>query len=183
MKRLVAICLLLTSHAHSAPLNTVAQVDFSRYQGLWYEIARFPNRFQKQCVGEVTALYEQNAHGLQVTNRCLLKDGQFEEAIGQARQPNPQQPAQLEVRFAPRWLSWLSAVWGDYWIVDLDPEYRYAAISAPNRDYLWILARQPQLDESTYQNLLIRLQSQGLAVEKLVKTPQAPPKSVGSKLN
>ncbi|MFN2334254.1 MAG: lipocalin family protein, partial [Wenzhouxiangellaceae bacterium] len=129
-----------------APLELVEHVDLERYQGLWHEVARLPNRFQRQCVGEVTARYRLQDNGrIEVINRCRLADGSRQEARGEARQPQPSRPAALEVRFAPRWLGWLSMVWGDYQIMQLSDDYDWVMIGAPSRQYLWILARRPSM--------------------------------------
>ena len=77
------------------------------------------------------------------------------------------------MRFAPAWLSWLPVVWGDYWVVDLDPEYQLVAVSEPQRQYLWVLARQPQVDAQAYAALLGRLKQQGFDLSQLERSPQS----------
>lgn len=158
------------------PLQVVPAVELSRYAGKWYEIARLPNRFQKSCAGEVTAEYSLLAgNQIKVVNSCRRQNGQQERAEGQARLADKKGPnSQLEVRFAPAFLSWLPAVWGDYWIIALAADYHYAMVGTPDRKYLWILARTPQLDEATYQKLLQQAAAQGFAVAQVVKTRQAP---------
>ncbi len=157
-----------------APLQVVAPVDLKRYAGLWHEQARLPNRFEKKCVGPVTAEYTPQEDGtVQVVNRCGLADGQFDEVVGSARVvPVAGQPGagRLEVRFAPAWLSWLPAVWGDYWILKLDRDYQVALVGAPNRDYLWVLSRTPKLDEATLREQLEYARSLGFDVDKVVRT-------------
>ncbi|AMM23919.1 lipocalin family protein [Variovorax sp. PAMC 28711] len=157
-----------------APLQVVAPVDLKRYAGLWHEQARLPNRFEKKCVGPVTAEYTPQEDGtVQVVNRCGLADGQFDEVAGSARVvPVAGQPGagRLEVRFAPAWLSWLPAVWGDYWILKLDRDYQVALVGAPNRDYLWVLSRTPKLDEATLREQLEYARSLGFDVDKVVRT-------------
>lgn len=154
-------------------VQAVPQVDWPRYTGTWYEIALFPNRFQAQCERDTQAQYRLREDGhVEVRNRCTNAQGQVQEALGEARlQGGPNTP-RLKVRFAPQWLAWLPLVWGDYWVVDLDPAYSLAAVSEPSRQYLWVLSRTPQVDPVAYQALLQRLQAQGLAVERLQRTPQ-----------
>lgn len=155
------------------PLATIAALDVPRYMGTWYEIAKFPNRFQKQCVGFTKATYSALPDGrLQVLNRCRIDSGATEEAIGVARQVGPADSPRLKVRFAPAFLSFLPMVWGDYWVIDLDPGYQLAAVSEPKREYLWILARTPKVDKARYDALVARLAAQGLDVSKLVPTKQ-----------
>ncbi len=166
---------LITGNAQAqtatpAPLATVASVDLDRYMGRWYEIARFPNRFQKDCNGPATADYALQPGGrVQVTNRCPLADGKIDEAIGEARRIGGPGSPKLEVRFAPAWLSWLPLVWGNYWVIDLDPAYTLAVVSEPKREYLWVLARQPQVDAATWDTLMARLRTQGFDLSKLQK--------------
>lgn len=154
-------------------LRTVAAVDLKRYTGQWYEIARLPNRFQKTCAGEVTANYSLRADGrINVVNRCRKRNDKWEEAEGVARVVNNSTNAQLEVRFAPSFLSFLPFVWGDYWIVDLAPDYSYAAVGDPSRKYFWVLARTPQMDDRTYKAILERAAAQGFDTGRVVKTRQ-----------
>lgn len=154
-------------------LRPVAALDVPRYMGTWFEIAKFPNRFQKPCVGATKADYSLRPDGLvQVTNRCRLATGAVSEAIGVARQLGAATSPKLEVRFAPAWLSWLPFVWGDYWVIDLDASYQLVAVSEPTRAYLWVLARTPHVDPAAYQALLDRLALKGFDVSKLEVTPQ-----------
>lgn len=155
------------------PLVPIAALDVPRYMGIWYEIAKFPNRFQKKCAGFTTATYSAIPGGkVQVVNRCRTDSGETIEAIGLARQIGNANSPKLKVRFAPAFLSFLPMVWGDYWVVDLDPNYQLAAVSEAKREYLWILSRTPKVDKPTYDALVVRLAAQGLDVSKLVLTKQ-----------
>jgi apolipoprotein D and lipocalin family protein len=159
--------------AAAKPLATIAALDVPRYMGVWYEIAKFPNRFQKMCTGFTTATYSASADGkVQVINRCRTADGSTKEAVGAARQVGNASSPKLKVRFAPAVLSFLPFVWGDYWVVDLDPAYQLAAVSEEKREYLWILSRTPKVDPASYQALMARLAAQGLDVSKLESTRQ-----------
>ena len=155
------------------PLPTVGAIEVPRYMGVWYEIAKFPNWFQKKCVGNTRAEYNLRSDGsLQVINRCKLASGEIDVAIGAARQIGNASSPKLQVRFAPQWLSMIPAVWGDYWVIALDDNYQWVAVSEPGREYLWILSRTPRMDPQTYANLLVRLTGLGLDVQKLELTPQ-----------
>ena len=159
--------------AVTAPLQAIATLDVPRYLGRWYEIAKFPNRFQQNCVADTSADYSLLPDGsLQVLNQCRRSNGEIQQAVGAARQRGGDNSARLQVRFAPAWLSLLPFVWGDYWVIDLDERYELVAISEPKRQYLWILSRTPQVDEARYAALLGRLQAIGLDVGKLEKTRQ-----------
>jgi apolipoprotein D and lipocalin family protein len=154
-------------------VKTVENVDLQKYSGKWFEIARYPNRFQKKCVGEVTATYTiREDNKIEVLNECLKKNGKTDKAKGKAKIVDEKSNAKLKVRFAPAWLSWLPQVWGDYWILDLDEDYKYAAVGDPGKNYLWILSRTPELDTKTYQNILRRVEKMGFNPNKLVTTPQ-----------
>lgn len=183
MRKYIAILVSFIFITILAPSITLAQnvvavpsIDLNRYAGKWYEIARFPNRFQKSCAGNVTAEYRTRPDGrIDVINRCQKNDGSVDEAIGVARLADRSGSAtnsKLKVRFAPAWLSWLPFVWGDYWVLDLGPDYSYAVVGEPGRNYLWILSRSPSLPESSYQAALKKVTTQGFDVNKLVKTKQ-----------
>lgn len=154
-------------------VTAVSSVDLKRYAGKWYEIAKLPNKFQKQCAGNVTADYSLKPDGdIEVINRCLKKNGQYDDAKGKAKIVDKQSNAKLEVRFAPAVLSFIPQVWGDYWIIDLDQNYQYAVVGNPDRKYLWILSRTPQMDDATYQSVLRNIEKMGYDPNKLIKTPQ-----------
>jgi apolipoprotein D and lipocalin family protein len=156
-----------------APVRTVPFVDLDRYLGDWFEIARFPNRFQRECVGNVRATYGRRSDGLlDVVNRCRTAEGET-EARGVARIVDERAFAKLKVRFAPAWLSWLPMVWGDYWIIGLAPDYSWAVVGDPSRNYLWILARTTQLDDESIAAARVLARASGYDVERLELTPQA----------
>ena len=156
------------------PLKTIPSLDVQRYLGRWYEIAKFPNAFQRQCVADTSALYSLLPDGrIQVLNQCRLSGGAMDQALGQARQMGGSSSAKLKVRFAPAWLSFLPMVWGNYWVIDLDDAYELVAVSEPQREYLWILARSPHIDESRYAALEARLAAMGFDVGKLEKMPHS----------
>jgi apolipoprotein D and lipocalin family protein len=155
------------------PLLAVPSLDVERYMGTWYEIAKYPNRFQKQCVADTRAEYSLMPDGrVQVINRCRLESGEFESANGVARLVGGASSPKLEVRFAPAWLSFIPAVWGDYWVIDIDDAYRLVAVSEPKRDYLWVLSRTPTVGPARYAALLGRLGAMGFDLDRLETTPQ-----------
>ena len=153
-------------------VESVAADDLKRYAGLWYEVARFPNRFQAQCQGETTANYEPLADGdVRVVNTCRDAEGRLIRAEGRARLADRRGPAsRLNMRFAPKILSFLPMVWGDYWILDLTDDYTAALVGTPSREYLWVLSRTPQLDEAIYQRLVAKAVAQGFDVTRIVRS-------------
>jgi apolipoprotein D and lipocalin family protein len=158
------------------PLDVVPSVDLQRYTGTWYEIARLPNRFQSQCVGDVTATYTLLDDGdIKVVNRCRKENGEMAEAEGRAKRAGGTEPnTKLKVRFAPAFLSFLSFVWGDYWIIDLATDYSYAVVGEPARKYFWVLSRKPVMDEATLQEILGRAKQKGYDLAGLIRTKQTP---------
>ncbi len=137
------------------PVQSVPRLDLQRYAGRWHEIARLPMSFQRRCDGEVTATYRLEPDGtVAVHNACRTAQGRMLHAEGVARQPRPRdEPARLQVRFAPAWLGWLPWVWADYWVIALDDEYQWAMVGEPRRRYLWILSREPRMERSRLDQL------------------------------
>ena len=160
-------CATTTQRLNLPPLATVERVELQRYLGTWYEIASFPQRFQKGCTG-TTANYALRADGeIDVNNRCRKDtlDGEENAATGRARVVDAATNAKLEVSF-------FRPFWGDYWIIDLGADYEFAAVGNPGRDYLWILSRTPTMKPEVYDAIVERLKTHGYEVERLVKTLQ-----------
>jgi apolipoprotein D and lipocalin family protein len=156
-----------TERRQLPPLRTVEHVDLQRYLGTWYEIASFPQRFQRGCTGS-TANYALRPDGeIDVLNRCRKDalDGEEKSADGRARVVDRTTNAKLEVSF-------FRPFWGDYWIVDLGRDYEYAVVGHPSRDYLWVLSRTPAMEPAVYDGILARLRAQGYEVERLNRTLQ-----------
>lgn len=147
------------------PLQVVSSVDINRYTGVWYEIARFPHRFQKGCV-ESRATYTIRKDGkISVLNECYegSDSGKLRSAKGKAWVVDTKTNAKLKVSFF-----WPFS--GDYWIIDLGKDYEYAVIGHPGRKYLWILSRTKEIDHGTYDKILNRLIEQHYDISKLLKT-------------
>lgn len=161
----IAGIVALALKAQDQPLQTVSKVDLEKYLGRWYEIAAFPQSFQKGC-SCTSAVYGLRPDGnIEVTNTCL-KEGKIKKAIGKAVVKDKKTNAKLSVQFF-----WPFS--GKYWIIALAPDYSYAMVGHPNRDYLWILSRKPVMDNQTYQYLVNQATEKGFDVRKLVKTDQS----------
>ena len=149
------------------PLDVVEKVDLDRYAGRWYEIARYPNSFERDCVG-ATADYTPRDDGrIEVVNTCFEStlDGPERVVEGSARVADPTTNAKLRVTF----------FWpfeGDYWIIDLDEDYEYAVVGEPSRSFLWILSRTPQMEEDTYADIIESLPAFGYDPGELILVPQ-----------
>lgn len=144
------------------PLAVVERVDLGRYTGRWYEIARYPNSFERGCVG-VTADYSLREDGrINVLNTCVEGNlnGKVRTIQGTARVVDQETNAKLAVTF-------FGPFEGDYWVLELGDEYEYAVVGEPSRRFLWILSREPELAESVLEGILSRLPEKGYAPEKL----------------
>ena len=184
MKRLAPLILMLwagacasttTERLRLPPLQTVAHVEIARYLGTWYEIASFPQSFQRGCAA-TTAFYSLRDNGeLDVMNRCRLGslDGKEKAALGRARVVERATNAKLEVSF-------IRPFWAPYWIIDLAQDYSYAVVGHTGRDYLWILSRAPTMDPELYASIVRRLQAQGYETDRLQRTTQAGPQRGGA---
>jgi apolipoprotein D and lipocalin family protein len=159
--------------ADAPPLKTVAQVDLDRYVGTWHEIARYPFAIQdRRCARDTTATYRAlDAERIAVVNRCVQSDGTAFEAEATAWIRDRTTNARLEVSFLPSALRWLPVGRGDYWVIDLAPDYSWAVIGEPRRRYLWILARAPQLPAETYRAILGRLPDKGYDPARVLPSP------------
>jgi len=170
---LTVLCLTLGACAgvsSRGDLSTVASVDLSRYAGTWYEIARLPMWFQRHCV-DSKAVYSNRPDGaVGVHNECVTHSGRVEQAEGVATVVDTKTNARLTVVF-DNWFARLfgSSREGNYWILDLDPEYRTAMVGTPDRRFLWILSRTPQLEGSTYRRLVERAEQMGYPVSDLIR--------------
>lgn len=167
---LVLMAAIAGCQSYNPPLATVDSVDLQQYAGKWYEIARYDNWFQRNCVG-VTATYTPLADGrIEVVNLCRERtlDGPIESIEGTARVVDGNTNAKLKVQFFPPFE-------GDYWILELGPEYEYAVVGEPGRRFLWILSREPIMDDEIYEDILAKLPAMGYDPGSLIRTPQAPP--------
>ena len=171
-----------TSSSAGQPLATVQSIDLQRYQGLWHQLALYPNKFQKSCASNTRAEYKAEEAGtIQVINACRTWDGKDMQVVGKARagraavlSANQLAPPQLQVRFAPAWLSWLPLVWGDYWVIQIAADYRYVVVGEPQREFLWVLARETQLSTSDWTAIETRLKEQGYDPARMVREKHLP---------
>jgi len=175
LNRLFTACLLLLVTAGAAhakekemdELMTVEYVDIERYAGKWYEIARKPNPFEKNCTG-VTAEYSFRKDGkIKVENTCIKNslDGKTKKSTGKAWVADTETNSKLKVQFF-----WPFS--GDYWIMELGKDYEYAVVGDPGRKYYWILCREPVMDEGLYRDILERSEKQGYDLSDIIKTVQ-----------
>jgi apolipoprotein D and lipocalin family protein len=156
-----------TGTMQSPPLEVVSHVDLNKYVGTWYEIARFPHRFQDGCVGSRATYTLLEGGKIGVLNQCYKGslEGKLSSAKGKAWVVDKETHAKLKVSFF-----WPFT--GDYWIIDLEENYEYAVVGHPSRNYLWVLSRTQEMDEAVYRRILDRVQKQGYDTSKLIKPTQ-----------
>jgi apolipoprotein D and lipocalin family protein len=140
----------------------VPHVELEKYLGKWYEIAHLPAKFQDGC-SDTTATYTLSEDGsISVLNECI-RNGKVKQAKGKAKVVDKNTGAKLKVTFF-----W--PFYGDYWIIKLGNDYDYAVVGTPNRKYLWILSRTPQMDDKLFSQLIEFVKSKGFNVENLIRT-------------
>lgn len=164
MKSIALLLFFMSSHPE---LKTVTNIDLQKYSGTWYEIARLPNSFEKG-LKNITATYEViDKNHVRVINKGVKEnDGTVSTARGKAKVPNLREPGKLKVTFF-----W--PFYGKYWIFHLDEkDYQYALVGHPNRNFFWILARKPKIDEALYQSLLKIATDNGFDVSKVIQPTQ-----------
>jgi apolipoprotein D and lipocalin family protein len=172
VKALFALLFSFVASSSFADVQTVPSVDLAHYAGKWFEIAAIPQSFQKQCVQNTSAEYVSLEDGLiQVINSCEESDGSRSIAEGRAKIVDPATNAKLKVTFV-KLIDWIFAFGGDYWVIDLAPDYHFAVVGHPTRDYGWILSRTPQLDLADLRGISERLKIQGYDTCKFLTTVQ-----------
>jgi apolipoprotein D and lipocalin family protein len=156
--------------AKEPELTVVDSVELNRYLGTWYEIASYPAWFQRNCTA-VTARYSLRDDGLiKVVNSCRKGslDGKLKQSTGRAKIVDAETNAKLKVSF-------FGPFWGNYWIIDLDPDYQWVVVGEPKRKYLWILSRTRSMDEGVYERILARLPNKEYDPDGLNRTVQPDP--------
>lgn len=171
-----AVLLTLTSCASHdrTPPATVPTVDLTRYTGTWYEIARLPMWFQRHCVDAKAVYMPWTANTVGVHNECITDAGGIDQIDGVATVVDTSTNARLTVVFDNFFARLFgSSKEGNYWILDLDPEYRTSLVGTPDRRYLWILSRTATLEHAQYERLVARAAALGYPVADLLRAPRS----------
>ena len=162
-----------TTYAQSKSLPTVEKVELDKYLGVWYEVARKPMSFQKQCARDVLAIYTVNENGnIAVDNRCYDREGNLQQSFGEAFVINEPYNSKFKVSFVPEAVRWIPVGRGDYWILKLDEHYQMALVGEPTRKYLWVLCRDPHPDEAMVNEYLKYAKSLGYNIKNIIQIPQ-----------
>lgn len=174
MKALLALSLVLASCASPRPLHTAGQVNLSRYAGHWHEITRLPNTFQRDD-SRATADYTTQQDGsVRVVNTEYRPDGTTRTATGRATVVEGSSGSRLRVKFEGLAALVPAAAEGNYWIIDLAPDYSAALVGTPDRKFLWLLSRSANMSPSTKERYLRRARAEGFDTTKLI-SPSASP--------
>lgn len=168
MYKQIIFALFLAHTVSANELSVVPKVDLERYLGKWYEIARFDNKYQKECLKSAAEYSKMGDELIQIKNSCTLADGKMKEVIGRARVEDKATNAKLKVNFVPPFLRFFGIGWGHYWIIDLDENYHYVVVSEPKKSSLWILSRTPDMSKATYEGIINRLMAKGFDTSKLI---------------
>lgn len=160
-------------HKAASVPTTVDSVDLKKYAGTWYEIGRLPMYFQRNCASDVTATYieKTDGSGIKVINQCKAQDGSAITAEGLAK-PVDASGSKLKVTFLPSWIRWVPVGRADYWVLARDADYKTALVGTPDKDYLWLLARSPNVSQETYAKYRQIAQKQGYDLKEFKLTPQ-----------
>jgi apolipoprotein D and lipocalin family protein len=144
-------------------ITPITGLELQRYLGTWYEIARLDHRFERG-LSRVTAEYSLNEDGtIKVVNRGYnAQANEWDIAEGTAKFRGDETVGSLKVSF-------FGPFYGGYHIIDLDDDYQYAMVAGPSRNYLWILARDPNLDETTYQRLVEKAAELDFPAQNLIQ--------------
>ncbi len=173
---LATVVMSPTLYAQDRSLATVPRVELDKYLGLWYEVARKPLFFQKECQKNVTARYTINEYGnVEVDNRCIDQEGNELRSLGEGFVSNAPYNSKIKVSFLPEALRWVPFARGDYWILKIDSQYQMALVGEPKRKYLWVLSRTPHPDEQKVTEYLRYAQTLGFSIKDMVRSEQTDP--------
>lgn len=168
-----ACCALTQAFASASEVKPVERVDLERYQGKWHEIAAIPQFFQRECVRDTVAEYTKLESGeIKVENSCAKEDSSRKKGEGRARLYDSNETSKLTVTFLNLFGEYRYWAGGDYWVIALDPDYRWAVVGHPTRRYGWVLSRTPSLPMATLAEIIGRVKAQGYDACEFVVTPQ-----------
>ncbi len=169
-KKVFTTIIILLSGAklvNAEPVTTINNFMPEKYLGSWYEVARIPFFFEKDCIAPTIANYKLDGDTLDVTNSCHKSDGSYDEATGKAYLVESSNIGKLKVTFVPKWLRFTHIGRGDYWILYTDYN-NYSLVGSPDHKYLWILSRSENISPNKTTELLTIAQNQGFDTKQLV---------------
>lgn len=152
----------------TAAVTAIPSLDLGRYLGRWYELCRLPMKYEDETASDITARYSLNDDGtIRVDNRCFDAEGEPSQAVGKAS-PVDDANSRLKVTFLPEFLRWMPFTSGDYWVLKLDPDYQVSLVGTPDRQYLWLLARRPDVAQAIRDEYLAEARRQGFDLDRLI---------------
>ena len=168
----LSVAFLFSMNAFSSQVQTVPFVNLNLYLGSWHEIASIPQFFQRNCVKNTVATYSLDSQGgIDVLNTCLNQQGSTISAQGKAKVHNEKTNAELSVTFLNLG-TWIYFIPGNYWIIDIASDYRYAVVGDANARYGWILSRTPRMSESDLVSAMNALRRNGYDLCQFNLSPQ-----------
>lgn len=158
------------AQAPQAGQGEVVKLDYLRYEGRYYEIARLPNFQQRNCAADVVMTFVKRIDGdVSIVYQCLAQGRSWTMDIGRL-DLSRESPGELSVR--PDWIGWSPWQWGTYRLIELAGDFSYAVIGDAGQSRLWILSRTRQLSDETYGRLVARAAERGYDTTKLVRSVQ-----------
>ncbi len=162
-----------TAVSKKAVVPSPERIEIDKYLGVWYEIARKPSTFQSKCKRDVVAVYTYNENGnLSINNQCLDRSGKIKQSSAEAFVENSPFNSKYKISFLPESIRWIPMVRGDYWILKIDANYQMALVGEPERNYLWLLSRNPHPDQAQVNEFLDYAKAEGYNLKDLIHTVQ-----------
>lgn len=154
-------CVSLGSQTKDSDPTVVPAIDLNKYSGKWYEIARYPTFFQRNCIRSTAEYQVLDNSSVSVYNVCYKEDGSTSDIKGKATIVDLAVPAKLKVRFN-------IFAQGEYWVVALDNNYQWAVVSSSDKKSLFILARTAPMAKETLDPILQDLKNRGFDLSEVV---------------
>lgn len=158
---LLVSCASIPTKADQQDPTVVNEVDLNKYAGKWYEIARYPTFFQRNCVYSTAEYAVASPDSISVHNVCHKENRETSDIKGTAKIVDSAVPAKLKVVFN-------IFARGDYWIIGLDPNYQWAVVSGPRKESLFVLARTAPMEPQLLSSIISDLKKRGFDTEKIV---------------
>jgi apolipoprotein D and lipocalin family protein len=161
----------LPATSATLPNQPIDKLDLARYSGQWHEIAHLPMYFERKCSDTVIAVYTPETDGtIRAHYSCHTKAGKIDTVNATAKAARDPPDGAFKVRFVPGWLAWLPKTQGDYWVIDLATDYRWALIGGPSGKHLWIMSRDADMDSTLFEKIKDSARQRGYAVDQLILT-------------
>lgn len=144
----------------------VPHVDIKKFSGLWYEMARTYNSYQKECVASSVEYKLQEDNTYNVYNRCFEKviGGELIEYSGKAKPANGDSMSKIDMTYYYIFTQ-------EYRVIHLEKDYSAAVVADKEMDKVWVMSRTPKLQKKTFKRILAKLEKK-MDIERLIYTPQ-----------